>query len=92
MNTKSPVAIKLKDIDKSPADVSFKLFPQNENERGFLQRFINEDVVIAPAWLNRSGEVVEEDDGSCVPGASFQVKVAKKSPAKKKAIGSKDSE
>lgn len=79
---KSTAAVKLKNIDKSNADVSFHLFPQNVNEDGFLQRFVNETVVITPAWLDRSGRVVEGDDGDCILGAKFQVIVPKKEPVK----------
>jgi hypothetical protein len=82
MNTKSPTAVKLKDIDKSNADVSFHLFPQNVNEDGFLQRFVNENVVITPAWLDRSGNVVADGGGDCILGAKFQVIVPKKEPVK----------
>ena len=82
MNTKSPTAVKLKNIDKSKADVSFHLFPQNGNEEGFLQRFVDETVVITNAWMDRSGNIVDEDGGNCIPGAKFQVIVPKKEPVK----------
>lgn len=97
MNLKSPVAAKLKNIDRSKAEISFQLFPQNVNEEGFVERFLNERVEFTPVWLNRSGEVIEGDDGrGAILGFQAQVKVEKKAaepepeekpaaPAKKKA-------
>ncbi|MDB4261457.1 hypothetical protein N9878_01180 [bacterium] len=92
MNRQSATAIKLKDIDKSSAEVSFLLFPQNVNEAGFLQRFVNEQVEITPAWQDRDGKIVDSDDGSAILGAKFQVKLTTKEPAKTTKKPVKDSE
>jgi hypothetical protein len=82
MNTKSPVAVKIKNIDKSKAEISFHLFPQNVNEEGFLHRFSTEEVVVAPSWMDRSGKVFAEEQAGAVLGAKFQVVIAKKQEVK----------
>lgn len=81
MNVQSPTAVKLRNIDKSSAEVSFFMFPQNVNEEGFLQRFVNEAVSITPAWMDRDGKVIDGDDGQgAILGARFKVEVAAKRP------------
>lgn len=94
MNTQSDTPLKLKDIDKSSAAVSFKLFPQNVNEEGCLARFISEDVEIVPVWMDRDGKVHDKETDGCILGAHFKVVVSKKAPAKttKATKASKDSE
>lgn len=94
MNTQSDKALKLKDIDKGSAAVSFKLFPQNVNEEGCLARFISEDVEIVPVWMDRDGKVHDEEKDDCILGAHFKVVVSSKPQPKtaKATKASKDSE
>jgi len=78
MNTVSEQPARLAKMDKSKAEISFCLIPQNPSDEGFLERLLSEDVQISPVWQTQDGEVHDEEVKGGKPGAKFQVIVKPK--------------
>lgn len=79
MNTLADTPVGLKQTDRSSAEISFTLVPQNPNDEGFLERFLTENVEVERVSWDKSDGVNEDGKGRLA--ARFKVVVAKREPA-----------
>lgn len=69
----------LNKVNGGKAEIEFLLVAQNDNEAGFLTRFTTEDVVVEPAFVNKQGDVHDEQEPGDRVAARFRVVIKPKS-------------
>ena len=82
MNIVSNKALKIGETDRKQAEISFSIFSQSPNDAGFIDRFLNENIVIEPVFKTKDGKINTDGDGS--KGARFRVVVQKREPVEAK--------